>query len=193
MTITTTSLTLAEYLAYDDGTDSRYELVDGLLVAVALETGLHGEIMHFAQTCLTTEIERTGRSLIARQAAVSIRSPRSGRWETCRVPDVVVLLQEQWLMLRGREAMIELNEPAPKLVIEVVSESTRGTDYRAKRSEYAVLGIAEYWIVDPLEGKVTVCILEEGFYDAVELRGAELVASKLFPELHLSAEQLLTC
>jgi Uma2 family endonuclease len=63
MTITTTSLTLAEYLAYGDGPDSRYELVDGLLVAVARGTGLHGEIMHFAQTCLTTEIERTGQSL----------------------------------------------------------------------------------------------------------------------------------
>nr|WP_319420902.1 hypothetical protein [Pleurocapsa sp. FMAR1] len=34
MTTTTTSLSLEEYLAYDDGTDSRYELVDGKLVAM---------------------------------------------------------------------------------------------------------------------------------------------------------------
>jgi Uma2 family endonuclease len=54
-----------------------------------------------------------------------------------------------------------------------------------------VLEIAEYWIIDPLEGKITVCILEEGFYDAVELRGTELIKSRLFPELELSAEQFL--
>jgi Uma2 family endonuclease len=28
----TTYLTVEDYLAYDDGTDSRYELVDGVLV-----------------------------------------------------------------------------------------------------------------------------------------------------------------
>jgi Uma2 family endonuclease len=135
MTVTTTRLTFAEYLAYEDGTDNCYELVNGALIAVVLGTGLHGEIMHFAEKRLTAEIERMGQSLIARQAAVGVRSPRSGRWDTCRIPDLVVLPEDQWLMLRGREAVIEMNEPAPKLVVEVVSESTKGTDYRAK--EYA--------------------------------------------------------
>lgn len=87
------------------------------------------------------------------------------------------MLEEQWLLLRGREFVIELNQPAPKLVIEVVSESTESTDYRAKRSEYAVLNIAEYWIVAPLVGRVTLCILEEGFYDAVELSGSDFMDS----------------
>lgn len=67
---TTTRLTLAEYLAYDDGTDTRYELVDGELVVVALGTGLHGEITHFAENLLTTTIEQDGRSLVARQSAI---------------------------------------------------------------------------------------------------------------------------
>lgn len=57
--------------------------------------------------------------------------------------------------------MIELNESPPILVVEVVSESTRTTDYRSKGSEYAVLEISEYWIVDPLEAIVTVCMLVE--------------------------------
>jgi Uma2 family endonuclease len=35
--------------------------------------------------------------------------------------------------------MIELSDPRPFLLVEVVSESTKATDYRAKRSEYAVL------------------------------------------------------
>ena len=38
MTIATQKLTLEEYLVYDDGTDTRYELVDGELVAMPPES-----------------------------------------------------------------------------------------------------------------------------------------------------------
>ena len=40
-------------------------------------------------------------------------------------------------------------------MVEVVSPSTQTTDDRHKRSEYAVLGIQEYWIVDPVGEIVT--------------------------------------
>ncbi|MDM9379294.1 Uma2 family endonuclease [Chlorogloeopsis sp. ULAP01] len=77
------------------------------------------------------------------------------------------------------------------LVVEVVSESTETTDYRSKRSEYAVLEILEYWIVDPIQEIVTVCTLVEGFYDAVAFRGQESIISSTFPQLDLTAEQVL--
>ena len=38
MTIAIQRLTLEEYLAYDNGTDTRYELVDGELVEMPPET-----------------------------------------------------------------------------------------------------------------------------------------------------------
>jgi Uma2 family endonuclease len=38
MTTATRKLTLEEYLAYDDGTDTRYELVDGELMAMPPES-----------------------------------------------------------------------------------------------------------------------------------------------------------
>jgi len=37
-------LTFEEYLAYNDGTDTRYELVDGNLVPMSLGTGKHSGI-----------------------------------------------------------------------------------------------------------------------------------------------------
>ena len=40
MTITTPKLTFEEYLAYDDGTDTRYELVNGELIPMSLGSGL---------------------------------------------------------------------------------------------------------------------------------------------------------
>jgi Uma2 family endonuclease len=39
MTTAIKKLTLEEYLAHDDGTDRRYELVDGVLVEMPPETG----------------------------------------------------------------------------------------------------------------------------------------------------------
>jgi Uma2 family endonuclease len=40
-------LTMEEYLAYDDGTDKRYELVDGELVEMPVESQLNASIAKF--------------------------------------------------------------------------------------------------------------------------------------------------
>jgi Uma2 family endonuclease len=51
---------------------------------------------------------------------VGIRTPRSGHWDTSRIPDVVIIPKKQWQSLQARESIIELDEPPPLLVIEVV-------------------------------------------------------------------------
>ncbi|NET55495.1 MAG: Uma2 family endonuclease [Symploca sp. SIO2E6] len=185
-------LTFAEYLKYDDGTDTIYELVDGELIPMSLGTGKHGAVAKLLERNFDDQSTKMGNNWTAQRFAVGIRSPRGGRWDTARIPDVVVLPLEQWQSLANREAIIEPNEPPPILVLEVVSESTQSTDYRSKRSEYAVLEIPEYWIVDPLREVITVCTLVEGFYDAVEFRGKEPIISPKFPELDLSAEVVFT-
>ena len=87
--------------------------------------------------------------------------------------------------------MITLNQPVPLLIVEVVSESTKRTDYRAKKAEYSVLEISEYWIVDPLENKVTILTLVDEWYDSLEFTGGDQIQSKTFPNLELTAEQIL--
>ena len=87
--------------------------------------------------------------------------------------------------------MINLNEEPPFLVVEIVSPSTQVTDYRSKQAEYAVLGILEYWIVDPLQNCVIVCTLIEGWYDQVIFRDEERIVSPTFFELVLTANQIL--
>jgi len=73
----------------------------------------------------------------------------------------------------------------------MVSESTKSTDYRAKRAEYSVLDSPEYWICDPLKEKVTVCTLLEGWYEAAEYSGKEILESPMFPALSLIVEKVL--
>ncbi|MBE9226617.1 Uma2 family endonuclease [Phormidium sp. LEGE 05292] len=191
MITTTKKVSFAEYVKYNDGTDRKYELVNGELIPMSLGTGKHGAIIEFVNDCFKEEAKKEGKPWTSKDMRIGVRSPRGGRWDTSRIPDITVLTIEQWESLANREAVIELDEPPPILVVEVVSESTKTTDYRAKRSEYAVLGISEYWIVDPIDEVVIVCSLIEGFYDAVFFRGQERVISGSFPELNLSAKQVL--
>jgi Uma2 family endonuclease len=192
MTIATKRLSFAEYLAYNDGTDTRYELVDGELVEMGVGTGLHGAILKFLEKLFDAEIARLGLLWVSLAAVASVRSPRSGRRDTSRILDVVVLLAEQWQAMRNREAVIELNDPTPLLVVEVVSESTKTTDYRSKQIEYAVRDIPEYWVVDPIAQKVTVFTLTEGMYDGAEFSGSDLIQSPTFPQLQLTVAAVLT-
>ena len=94
-------------------------------------------------------------------------------------------------MKGDRKAVIDLNEQAPLLMVEIVSPSTQVTDYRSKQAEYAVLGILEYWIVDPLQDCVIVCTLVEGWYDQVIFRNEERIISPTFSELILTENQVL--
>ena len=142
MTITHQKLTFSEYLNYQDNTDNSYELVEGELIPMSLGTGKHGAITKRLERFFDDEITRLELTWIAQRFSVGLRSPRGGRWDTSRIPDITVLPLEQWNSLSDREAVIDLNEEPPLLVVEIVSPSTQVTDYRSKQAEYAVLGIA---------------------------------------------------
>ncbi|CAC5342726.1 MULTISPECIES: Uma2 family endonuclease [Planktothrix] len=189
--LTTKPLNLAEYLNYNDGTDTCYELVNGELIPMSLGTGKHGEIADFLNSVFRAEIQRNQQAWVSKQMIIGIQSPRGGRWDTVRIPDVVILPLEQWRELQNKEAVITLNQPVPLLIVEVVSESTKRTDYRAKKAEYSVLEISEYWIVDPLENQVTILTLVDEWYDSLEFTGGAQIQSKTFPNLELTAEQIL--
>lgn len=184
-------LTFEAYLAYDDGTNTRYELIDGELSPMSVGTGKHGAVTEFLNDQFKDELKRTGLPWTAKDMRIGVRSPRGGRWDTSRIPDITVLPIAQWEGMADREAVIDLHEPSPLLVVEVVSESTKSADYRAKHSEYSVLEIPEYWIVDPLEAKVTICQLNEGRYDETVFIGEAIIQSPTFPALKLTAAQVL--
>lgn len=192
MAVTTQKLTFADYLAYDDGSGTRYELVDGDLVPMGIGTGPHGAIAEFLTDQFKLAAQQASQPWMAKDMRIGVRSPRSTRWDTSRIPDVVLLPIAQWNALRTKEAIIELTDPPPLLVVEVVSDSTVATDYRAKHSEYSVLDIPEYWIVDPLKAQVTVGRLQAGRYDDEVFMGNDRVQCAVLPDLTLTAQQVLS-
>jgi len=58
-----------------------------------------------------------------------------------RAPDVMVTPA-------GYDGGTWVTEP-PLLLAEIVSPSTRATDYVIKAGEYAAAGVGQYWIIDP--------------------------------------------
>jgi Uma2 family endonuclease len=74
--------------------------------------------------------------------------------------------------------------PRADLVIEVVSEKNRPHDIEIKRTEYAMAGISEYWIVDSEEDSRTVVVLKSRQKIYAELgifHKGERAASELLP------------
>ncbi|MEH2301071.1 Uma2 family endonuclease [Nostoc sp.] len=91
MTITTPKLTFEEYLKYDDGTDTRCELVSGKLIPMSLGSGQHGAVTEFINVCFRAEILWLKLDWTSKQMVIGVRSPRACRWDTSRIPDVVVI------------------------------------------------------------------------------------------------------
>ena len=190
MTSTTpakTLLTFDEYLAYDDGTDTRYELVDGELVEMPPESPQNLVIARFLLVELMKHVPLT---LIAYSTEVEV----SGRRARCRVPDLLVHTEESLAALTGAtRATITRDMPPPALVVEIVSPgaTNRTRDYRYKHTEYAARGIAEYWIVDPEERQITVCQWVDGQYEDSVVK-ASRIHSAVMPALELTVERLFS-
>jgi Uma2 family endonuclease len=194
MIVTTQSRTsLEEYLTSDDGTDTRYELVDGALVEMSLGTGKHSGIIRRLSKTFEREAEGMGLAWAAIPALVGVETKVTGKKDNARIPDVTVLPESQWNLIEARSgsAVILLNEAAPMLVAEVFSPSTKSTDLGDKRSEYAAIGIHEYWLIDPVKQVVLVLTLAGGIYQEITFTGAQIIRSPTFPGLTLTAVQVL--
>ena len=183
-------MTLEEYLDYDDGTDTRYELVDGILVEMTAEADINIVIEGFLVAVL---LQFLPHYRIRRGTEIAVE----GRYANTRIPDLIVLSEEGVAALSGgKRSMVMFDMPAPTLAVEVVSSSdtnkaSRERDYTRKKTEYAQKGIAEYWIIDPILSVVWVLTLEDSVYKETKFVGDEEVRSPQFPQLNLSAKQIL--
>jgi len=188
MTITSQKMTLEEYLNYNDGTDTQYELVNGELIVMPPESDLNQRIVmfllsHFLQQGIPSYRLRIGAEIVV-----------SGSRATTRLPDLMVLSEELATALEGASrSTIMIDMPPPQLVVEVVSPGRENADrdYRYKRSEYAARGIAEYWIVDPIQQRVTVLEWVEGLYEERVFQGNQQIISPMLPDLNLMSERVI--
>jgi len=178
--------TFEEYLAYDDGTDTRHELVDGELVEMPPESD---ENLGIARKLLLELIKHFPAEWVVWGTEIEV----TGRRSRCRLPDLLVHTEASKAALVGTSrATITRDMPPPALVIEVVSpgQQNRDRDYRYKHTEYAARQIAEYWIVDPETQQVTVCKWENGLYEDAVYVGSARIQSVLVPNFALTPAEI---
>lgn len=181
-------MTLEEYLNYENETDTRHELVNGELVVVPPESDLNQRIVSQLFACFLQQGIPPYRLRIGAEIVVM------GSRATTRLPDLMALSEELATALEGASrSTVMMDMPPPLLVVEVVSPGKENIDrdYRYKRSEYAARGIGEYWIVDPIERRVTVLEWVEGFYEEQVFQGNERIVSPMLPNFDLTSERVM--
>ena len=185
-------LTFDEYLSYSDNTDKRYELIDGELIALPPESEPNNFIANYLFFYLASSGLVPLRLIKTHNCEVQVAVLRSGDAAN-RYPDLIILEPEH-IPLTANRLTITFDMLPPRLVVEVVSPGRVGRerDYERKRAQYAARGIAEYWVIDPIEQVVTVLRLEDG--QSVEVgvfRDGEAIVSSMFPQLSLTVQQIL--
>src|SRR3954447_17611174 len=130
-------MSATEFLAWDDGTDTRYELIDGVPVAMAPAGVNHAQIAANAQR-LADDAVRDRRPCRAVQSGGLLLS--EGPPGRVYIPDVLMTCEP----VEGKHLY-----EAARLVVEVLSPSTDSYDKRFKLPRYAGLpSIEEIWLVD---------------------------------------------
>jgi Uma2 family endonuclease len=191
-------LSFDEFLARYGG-DNRYELIDGEVFDLE-PTGLHEEVAAFIDRKLNVQIDGADLPWFFLQRGL-LRPPNTKR--TAFRPDIAVVDRTELVNeVLWSEQSILTQGSSIKFIAEVVSSNWQN-DYARKVEDYAALGIAEYWIADypalggirhigkPKQPTLSICILVDGEYEIQQLRGDRTIVSPTFPDLKLTAEQVL--
>lgn len=181
-----------EYLSSSDAMslEGRYELIDGELIELPPESRLNSTIavrilLVLLAAGIPVELIHPGKC----EVQVPVLQPHDA---ANRYPDLVVLRPEH-LDLTQRRLTITLDMPPPRLIVEVVSpgKTNRDRDYIHKRSQYAAIGVPEYWLVDPVAQTVMVLSLQGEEYQEIGVFGqSDAIASIEFAGLRLAAAQI---
>jgi Uma2 family endonuclease len=191
-------LSFDEFIASYVG-DNRYELIDGEVFDLE-PTGRHEEVAAFITTKACVQIDGTSLPWFVLQRGL-LRPSNTGM--IAFRPDVAVVDRNELTkeLFWSEQSILTLGSSI-KFVAEVVSSNWQN-DYARKVEDYAVLGIPEYWIVDyaglggtqyigkPKQPTLSICTLVDGAYEIQQLRGNQAIASLIFPNLKLTAEQVL--
>ncbi|BAZ50265.1 hypothetical protein NIES4103_28810 [Nostoc sp. NIES-4103] len=191
-------VTFEKFIEWYPSNGVRYELHKAVIVEIPPPTGEHENVVGFLAAQITFQFLQIGLPFrIPKTAFVKIQSNNS-----TYSPDILLLNHDNLVNepLWSKQSTVIQAASIP-LAVEVVSTNWRD-DYYDKFRDYEEMGIPEYWIVDyaaiggkrftgnPKQQTITICELVDGDYQMTVFRENNLIASPLFPELNLTAQQI---
>src|SRR5215831_13880983 len=158
----TRRMTLEEFLRWDDGTDTRYELIGGFPVAMAPPSRAHGILC----ARLGGMIDAALRSRRPCAAQIEAGIARLDRDDSFYIADVAVSCQPY----RQGEQLVQ----DPILVVEILSPSTERNDRRLKLPAYQEIGsVREILLIDADSHHAEVYRRESSRWGIELVRGGE--------------------
>lgn len=140
--------TLAEFLAWEELQPDRHEFFRGEVFAMVGGTARHNRVIMNLGSRIAVHLDGSGCQAFTESMKVQIA-------DGILYPDVVVTCDKA-------EAGDEQIITDPKLIIEVLSPSTKGYDQRDKFVLYRSLpSLCEYALIDPSERRVEVFTLAD--------------------------------
>ncbi len=175
-------MTVDEFLAWTEGQEGRWELQNGVPVAMSPERAVHGETKFAAGAAFKAALKKAGIRCEAYIDCLAIRVDQRTTFQ----PDLLVNCGD-------RLKPDTLEAPNPVVVVEILSPSTRAVDMRLKVRRYFELpSIQHYLILDPDDRSIIHHARSEGdvlltrIVSTGELRldppGLIVEAASLFPE-----------
>lgn len=132
---------------------NRYEIIGGELYVSPAPNPIHARVAARITRVLDTFAEETGLGGVF-TGQIDILFGEGDYFE----PDILFVCQDRIDIVTNRGV-----EGAPDLVVEVLSPTTALRDRHLKRDRYALFGVAEYWIVDPVAKQIEIYRRDEGW------------------------------
>jgi Uma2 family endonuclease len=149
MAVPLQKMTLLDFLTWEDNQPERHEFYRGETFAMVGGTARHNRVILNLASRIDAHLDGTACQVFAENMKVQIA-------EGVLYPDVIVTCGKA-------QAGDEQSVTDPKLIIEVLSPSTRGYDKRDKFILYRTLtSLQEYVLIDPTMRQVEVFTLANG-------------------------------
>ena len=158
--------TLDEFLAFDDGTDTRYELFDGQMVAMPPASDVHGALVARLAVRIGAGLRLPCEVVI--EAGI-VPPERADSWYEA---DLAVTCAG----LTGQQFV-----PEPRLIVEVLSPSTAATDRERKLPDYrTILSLEDILVVSSSEPRIEHYRREADGWKIHDLRGGGTLRLEAF-------------
>jgi Uma2 family endonuclease len=159
------------------------DLLDGVIYMASPDSIRSNKLTRFVCTLMTvySAAKRLGGEVFVNRVAYRLSK------RTAPEPDVGYVGPERAHLIRRGDV-----RGGPDVAVEIVSRDSIDRDYRIKLRKYQRAGVQEYWIIDPIQKKVTFLRLHNGRYRRVTLEGRNIFRSEVLPGFWLDRRWLLT-
>lgn len=177
-------VTYEEFLEISENSEERYEYIDGEIYLMASPKTNHQYILGEMYYIFASWFR--GKNCRPMLSPYDITLKRNEKNINIVQPDLMVICDlDEKLNDKGYYMGV------PVLMVEILSESTRGKDSVKKMDLYMSTGVLEYWIVNPWSKEITIHFFNNSdLVKSIHYKKDETAASELFNGLEVKLNDI---